>query len=287
MAADDAKPADAPDEVTIEIFGSREDANLALALLEANSITGRIAADDCAGMLPSLSQARGVRLMVPAIKAEAARELLNLPESDREFVRPSSSPSFSRISIKQIVFGIALGALAMWVSLRPLPARTSGPRTTHYHYADNGVMDEEWLYKDGRLSCHMTDRNLDGSFDHWAYYDADGNMTRSEEDNNFDGKPDEFWKYSNNDLVSMEKDSDFNGVPDEIVTYKSHIPQQLDIKPNGSKFTTIRELYSNGITTEVWSGGDSNGNFQQVVKYDPLFQPISTNILIHPLLSVP
>jgi hypothetical protein len=54
--------------------------------------------------------------------------------------------------------------------------------------------------------------------------------------------------------------------------------QQADWKPNGSKFTTTREIFQNGVLTEIWRGGDSNGHFKEVVRYDPFFNPISTNI---------
>lgn len=289
MAADDAKPSGAPDEVIVKTFGTREEAALAAARLEANSIACRIAADDCAGMLQNLSQAQGVRVLVPVSKVEEARELLNLPPAPiPEPIlggSPDSAPS-SKISLVQILIGIVLGSIAMWALQGGVSPKPAGPRTTHYHYADNGMVEEEWLYKNGRLDCHMVDRNLDGSFDYWAYYDEEGQVDRAEKDNNFDGKPDELWKYLNNSLVSMEKDDDFNGVPDEFVTYKYGIPERIDIKPNGSKFTTTREFLSHGIVTEIWYGGDSNGDFKEKVAYDPFFNPTVTNSLFH-LLSVP
>jgi hypothetical protein len=290
MAADGSTAGDTPNEIIIITFGTRAEAALAAAQLEANGIACRIAADDCAGMLPSLSQAQGVRVLVPAHQAAAARELLDLPPAPVPDTISAAVPepaSFSRISFGQILFGIVLGALATWALQGGVPAKSAGWRTTHYHYADNGMMDEEWLYKDGRLTCHLADRNLDGSFDLWTYYDADGYVERTEEDNNFDGRPDEFWSYSNSALVAMEKDSDFNGVSDEFYTYKFRIPQQLDIKPNGSKFTTVREFFSNGVLTEVWRGGDSNGNFKEKVSYDPFLNPLHTNSPFHPLLSAP
>jgi hypothetical protein len=290
MAADGSTAGNAPNEVTIKTFGTRDEAALAAAQLEANGIACRIAADDCAGMLPNLSQAQGVRVLVPAHEAAAARELLDLPPApvpETVFAGSPETASFSKISFGQILFGIVLGALATWALQGGVPAKSTGWRTTHYRYADNGMMVEEWLYKNGRLDCHMIDRNLDGSFDQWTYYDADGYAERSEHDNNFDGKPDEIWTYSNNELVAMEKDNDFNGVMDEFCTYKFSVPIQFDIKPNGSKFTTLREFFSNGILTEMWSGGDSNGNFKEKVTYDPFVNPIHTNTFFQPLLSVP
>lgn len=290
MADDGSTAGNTPNEVIIKSFGTRDEAALAAARLEANGIACRIAADDCAGMLPNLSQAQGVRVLVPAHEAAAARELLDLPPApvpETVFAGPPETVSSSKISFGQILLGIVLGALATWALQGGVPVKSTSWRTTHYHYADNGMKDEEWLYQGGRLTCHLVDRNLDGSFDLWTYYDADGYVERVEEDNNFDGKPDELWRYSNNALVAMEKDTDFNGVPDEFYTYKFRIPLQLDVKPNGSKFTTVREFLSYGVATEVWRGGDSNGNFKEKVSYDPFFNPIHTNFPFHSLLSVP
>jgi len=202
----------------------------------------------------------------------------------------------SNIAIGQIVlgavFGIIVGVLASHF-VKPPPPRAAAPapaateRRTHYHYATNGVKDEEWLYQSGRLAVHKVDRNLDGSYDYWALYDSDGKVYKVEEDNNFDGKPDETWTYSNSDIAGMEKDTDFNGVPDEFYTYKFHLPAQLDIRPNGSKFATVRVFFSNGVTTAIWRGGDINGNFREKVSYDPFFNPIETNAQYFPLLTVP
>jgi hypothetical protein len=124
------------------------------------------------------------------------------------------------------------------------------------------------------LAEFLEDRNLDGAWDHWVHYDAYGQMISSELDNNFDGKPDEWWTYSRNGTDTLKKDNDFNGVPDEFVTYKHQMAQQLDMRPNGSKFTTTREIFQNGVLTEILRGGDSNGNFKEDVHYDPFFNPM-------------
>jgi hypothetical protein len=105
-------------------------------------------------------------------------------------------------------------------------------------------------------------------------------VSKSEYDNNFDGKPDETWTYSNGSPVTLEKDTDFNGIPDEFCTYKYGIVQQADWRPNGSQFITTREIFQNGVLTEIWRGGDSNGHFKEVVRYDPFFNPISTNTAV-------
>jgi hypothetical protein len=275
-------PHDEEKTVTIRTFGDHEAAELAVANLEAHGIACWINADDCGGMLPSLTASGGVRLLVHASDVEAAIALLaaqvspteiNQIETEAVASSPPEPVSPQKLAWGQILFGIVIGVLLcllyQWVN-------TLGTKT-HYYYTKDGLCDEAWVYRYGHLAEHLQDRNLDGVWDYWAYHEH-GFVVRTELDNNFDGKPDETWTYSNGDLVSMEKDTDFNGVPDEFCTYKHHILQQADMKPNGSKFTTTREIFQNGVLTEIWRGGDSNGNFKEVVRYDPFFNPISTNI---------
>lgn len=177
------------------------------------------------------------------------------------------------MALGQILFGIVIGVI-----LCLLYQWTNRPgTTTHYHYIKDGKQDEAWVYHDGHLAEHLQDRNLDGVWDYWAYHEY-GNVVRSELDNNFDGKPDETWTCSKGDLVSMQKDTDFNGKPDEFCTYKFHIVQQMEMKPNGTKYTTEREIFKDEVLMEIWRGGDSKGNFKEVVRYDPFLNPISANI---------
>jgi hypothetical protein len=148
----------------------------------------------------------------------------------------------------------------------------------HYRYGQNGKPDEAWVYHDGHLDKMMRDRNHDGAWDEWAYYEH-GRIVRSEWDNNFDGKPDETCTYSNGTLVAMEKDRDFNGTPDEYCTYTNGILDQVDVRPNGALFPTQRQLYRNGIVVEVLKDPDGSGGFRESVRYDPFFNPVSTNKL--------
>lgn len=286
----------APSRVIIQTFSNHDDAELAAAQLEANGIACWVMADDCGGLLPNLALAGGVRLLVSRSDEAAATTLLQPPEppfeprsefsgqnelvSEEPPTRASHQPR--KVAVGQILIGVVIGVLADWFYQQP----ANPARGTQYHYAANGKADAERIYRHGKLVEYLEDRNLDGAWDRWSYYGALG-LERVEYDNNFDGKPDETWTYSDGDLLTMQKDVDFNGIPDEFCTYKYHILQQMDMRPNDSKFTTLREFFTNGVLSEIWRGGDSSGNFKEVVKYDPFFNPLSTNILIHPLLSVP
>jgi Putative prokaryotic signal transducing protein len=66
--------------VTIQTFGSREAAELAASNLRAHGIECWIQADDCGGMLPNLSAAGGVQLLVRDSDTEAALALLSPSE---------------------------------------------------------------------------------------------------------------------------------------------------------------------------------------------------------------
>jgi len=270
---------------TIRIFGSHDSAELAAANLEAHGIKCWIKADDCGGMYPNLAAVGGgVRLLVRASDADAAITLLDTEISPSELnqieieaiaAAPPGIVSPNKLAMGQILSGVIVGIIfGVILCLFYQWASVLGTKT-YYHYARDGRPDEAWIYRDGHLTEHLQDRNLDGDWDYWAYHEH-GYVVRTEEDNNFDGKPDETWKYSQGDLLSMEKDTDFNGIPDEFCTYKYHIIQQMDIKPNGSKFTTTREIFQNGVLTEIWRGGDSNGNFKEVTRYDPFITPTST-----------
>jgi hypothetical protein len=267
--------------VTIRTFSSHEAAQLAASNLEARGIQCWVNADDCGGMYPNLTAPGGVRLSVRASDAEAAIALLNAEASPTEINQieteavasaPPETGPLKRLAWIQILFGIVTGIILclLYQSVSNFGAKT------YYHYV-HGKVNKKWIYRNGYEVEFSEDRNLDGVMDHWIHYDAYGRVSSAEYDNNFDGKADEFWTYSDDGTDTLQKDTDFNGIPDEFLTYKHLIVQQMDMKPNGSKFTRTREIFKNGVLTEILRGGDSNGNFKEDVHYDPFFNPIPIN----------
>lgn len=275
--------------VTIRTFTSHDAADIAQSNLEAHGIECWIKSDDCAGWYTNLTAPGGVHLFVRASDAEAATGLLNAEPSnqgDSETNVPSDTAPANKNSFVPvaIVVGIVVLLCLLYLSRdKPTGKDSLGTTTeyigatTKYHYAQDGRPDEAWIYQNGRLMEYREDRNHDGNWDHWVYYEH-GQEVRSDYDNNFDGKADEWWVFSDDGRDTLQKDTDFNGIPDQFCTYKYRIIQYEEMKPNGSKFATEREYYKNGVLTEIWRGGDSNGNFKEVVRYDPFFNPISTNV---------
>jgi hypothetical protein len=292
---DSSGPTEGSGRVILRSFPTHHAAQLAAAQLEANGIACWVTSDDCGGLLPNLTFAGGVRLLVSKTDENAAQTLLDTPISSTETFypnktapenpEPSPAPPPGRIEIAQIFVGAVIGALATWLFLSTAPP-TNSPKKTHYHYAANGKADQEWIYNDGELVEYRRDRNLDGHWDVWDYYGPLG-LERVDYDNNFDGKADSISTYSNGDILGSQKDNDFNGLPDEFGIYKFRVLQEIDFRPNGSKFTTTKEIYTNGVLSEVWRGGDSSGAFKEVVNYDAFFNPVSTNTFSQWLLSVP
>lgn len=69
-----------PDEiVTLRVFNTHIEADLARSVLEAAGIESVVAADDSGGMRPHMAYTAGVRLLVRAEDAARARELLDTP----------------------------------------------------------------------------------------------------------------------------------------------------------------------------------------------------------------
>ncbi len=271
--------------LTVRIFPSHEAAELAASKLEAHGISCWVDADDCGGMYPSLTAAAGARLHVLAADAEVAHTLLDTQASPAEINQieieavasaPPETVPLKKLALGQILSGIVIGViLGVMLCLLYQSVNQLGTKT-YYDYATDGRRDAAWVYRDGHLVELMRDRNLDGIWDQWTYYEH-GRPVRSEYDNNFDGKPDEWWTFSDDGMDTLQKDTDFNGIPDEFCIYKHQLIQQMDIKPNNAKFTTTREFFQNGVLTEIDRGGDSNGNFKEIVRYDPFFNPISIN----------
>jgi hypothetical protein len=63
--------------VPVEKYANPMEAQLAQATLSAANIESFISSDDVGGMLPSLDQASGVRLLVDKKNEEEARTVLN------------------------------------------------------------------------------------------------------------------------------------------------------------------------------------------------------------------
>ena len=69
----------ADDIVVLREYGNEVEAQFAATVLEANGVPARVLADTAGGALPSMALVFPVRLLVRALDADLARELLDTP----------------------------------------------------------------------------------------------------------------------------------------------------------------------------------------------------------------
>jgi hypothetical protein len=69
----------ADDIVVLREYGNEMEAQFAATVLEANGVPARVVADTAGGALPSMALVFPVRLLVRALDADLARELLDTP----------------------------------------------------------------------------------------------------------------------------------------------------------------------------------------------------------------
>lgn len=67
------------DIVVLREYGNEVEAQFAATVLEANGVPARVLADTAGGALPSMALVFPVRLLVRALDADLARELLDTP----------------------------------------------------------------------------------------------------------------------------------------------------------------------------------------------------------------
>ncbi len=67
------------DLVVVATFADRPEAELAKGALEAAGIDAVVRSDDSGGLRPAMTFSNGAQLVVRAVDAEAAREILDVP----------------------------------------------------------------------------------------------------------------------------------------------------------------------------------------------------------------
>ena len=282
---------DATKAIVLETFADQATAELAASHLAAHSIESQIQTDDCAGMLPIMQLANGVRLLVDAANEVQARDILSqeglVPAAaggtadSRQVANEAATPRKVKFSMAVLVVSFVLGILATLLVQRVNDMRS---RTYELDNDRDGRPDEIQTYKRGEMVRWAQDRDFDGSLDLWVYYDG-GQTTRSESDNNFDGRVDAWWSYLLNVLEYGQEDTDFNGKFDVFHTYMNGVLQSLEWRPNETGVVTLKQVCRNGVLAEEWRDSDRDGQFDVNVKFDSFQIPLQTNQLN--LLSVP
>ena len=268
--------------VLIKTFPNLTDGEMAASILRANKIAAWLQADDCGGMYPSLDSAQGVKLMVHAADAEAARMLLSAPpdstDAATQVVSAAPAPHASLPRMRLALSQIAVGSIA-GVLLCLLYQHTSQLGTHTYAYDNNhdGVPDNFMVYRDGLCVEQSLDRDFDGKPDSWDYYDTEGKRKEWKTDDNFDGRIDGTWRYTNGVAAEAKLDTDFNGTTDVTYFFQNDLLKEANWRPNGSMAVSLRQFFRNGMLAEEWRDTNRDGSFDTTNRFDTFQNRIETN----------
>lgn len=276
--------------VVVKTFLNLSEADLAAAELRSAGIECAISADDAGGVYPSLSL---IKLLVDPARCNEARQILNdLPvdESSQPSTHPvapspllpaAPPPPFAKFGWGMLV-GAGVGALLHWGYIK---SEQFGQHTYQYDNDHDGVMEEEWLWRNGLTVELRRDNNADGRIDYRSFYE-DGVHVRDEMDCNFDGRPDLWFAVGpRGTYTSSRFDSDFDGRVDAFTSFVHGQASQVDWRPNETNVTILRQVFEKGVLREELRDTNGNGRFDVSIRYDAFNTPISTNFL--ELLSTP
>lgn len=109
-----------------------------------------------------------------------------------------------------------------------------------------------WAVLNGPGRSNEVDRNGDGKVDERFFYSGD-QLARSEADRNFDGRVDEIFEYERNgDTKLYRSDDDFDGRLESTFKYLDGQPQRFEVDVDGDGQVDVRTSYDHGVavTTE-------------------------------------
>jgi hypothetical protein len=258
--------------VAVRTYAGEMEASLAASRLGFEGIEVHLHKDDVGGAYPPLQMSGGVRLLVSPDDLEAAEKILSKAEADsREFepLEPQEAEKKTKLNPAVILRRsfLFLAGLAVGYFLAPERDRSNytgvvrRPGTVFY-------------YVDGQLKASEEDRNYDGKPDAWYKYKA-GELSSSKYDNNFDADPDVWVTYEDRYNYVEREDTDFDGKPDRTVFYVNGLIQKVDWYPKDSPIIERRELYKHGVLTVKLVDTDGDGIFDLKITYDAYERPIS------------
>ena len=268
--------------VVLRTYTSEALASIVAARLESQGIEAIVQKDDAGGAYPALQMSTGVRLLLDPDALPEAERILSEIESqkseDLEYREPATVREGSK-SASLVVVGLFLLGLAIGCFVAP-EVTTANLQMGTYTGVISGEKDERgtpgrlYHYVDGQVTRMEEDRNYDGKADGW-YEIAAGRMRAATMDDNFDGRPDR-WITFKTIFDSVEKaDTDYDGIPDATIHYVNDLKQSVDWHPKGSPITERRQFFEHGVLREELIDTDGDGILDQRIMYDSYERPVS------------
>jgi hypothetical protein len=150
-------------------------------------------------------------------------------------------------------------------AVRPDPAETPGEAVDRN---DDGRPDL-WVYSEaGRPVREVRDEDHDGRVDQIRSYDADGEMSRVEEDLDRDGHLEALTLYEGGEPVRRRVDTDGDGQPDAWSFYREGEVVRNEVDRDGDGFRDLLLVYEQGELVREEEDQDGDGRADVIVHYE-------------------
>lgn len=222
-------------------------------LLQQYEVPSQIEGEYLQGAVGELQAVNIVRVVVDDELSDKAKAIIHEWESSQ----PASTESVNIVKTSSkfalgIFIGLFIGVASMFWAYNS-PVTYNG-----IDYTGDGVNDEKWTYKDGRMARAEIDTNFDGKIDLVMEYDRKGLAEFAKADLNFDGVYETQYSYKDGNVDLQKSDYDGDGMKDYIVHYKYGLFDKVEI--GTGKLSAARKLQSYKMNKLILSDYDSDGD---------------------------
>lgn len=244
------------------------EAHMICDLLARAGISARVDGEFLAGAGGDLPLGSTIKVRVDPSRAAEAREVIDewerlQPLPDAAAPRPRSR------SLAPLWFfaGLLVGGAILFVTLRTPYTRGTADLN------GDGTPDEFYFYSGDTMSQAQGDRNYDGKIDVRWINDLHGVLSRSEADDDFDGRFE--WKSDarHGQLVKSTLDSNGDGKPDSVSHLKHGILRTVEIYDEAGARVIARQHYPGYWNSSTEFDDDGDGKFERRVEYDRFGEP--------------
>jgi len=241
------------------------EAHMILHLLQQSGIEARVDGEHLLGAMGELPAMGLVRVVADESDAARAREVISDWERhQREELRKEPTPS--RLNGASILLGMAAGAILtsaalLWFERSPRSAQG-------VDYDGDGIFEEKLIYDDGRLILVEYDRNSDRRRDMFIEYDPDGNPSRAQADDDFNGSFEVRMEYAQGQAATSEVDVDDDGRFDRLYSFRSGALVAGELRDPHTQAVIKRQYFKADRLVRAEYDSDRDGILDIEYRYD-------------------
>ena len=216
------------------------EAHMIVNLLEQAGLSGHIDGEHLQGGVGEIQVSGLVRVMVEDADYDEALDIIKIWEAQQPDVIEEVKVITKRKNSLFIgIAGFCVGLACMYLYFYA-PVEVDG-----IDQNGDGIIDEEWTYKNGYIRESKIDRNFDGEMDVITTYNRFGKIRTS---------------------IS---DDDFNSTFETTAYYKRENVELMESDTNGDGFKDFKAIYENGIGVEINFLNSKTKNVKRIQKLNP------------------